>query len=125
VPDVRTIGPGTGGIGTLTLQSVLRQTDAFNQNDNVLPEMVNANSYMVNTTLNLAAGANTVTVQANSGGVVLIPPSTNTYTIALSTDLLYLSPTGVTMIPFDKNHMPTTLLLTAGGAINNIVVHWM
>ena len=69
----------------------------------------------------LIAGANTITVPAGTTAVAIFPPSSSAVTLQLKGTTgdtgFYLSPKSPTVLPFDQNNMPGTIVLVAGAAM--------
>lgn len=121
------IGTGSGGVGTARVGIDLQLTLVDDPGAAVAAILSNANSPCYPQSSNLSSGVNTITVPTKAGGVVIMPPSTNTQTITLkgaSGDTgVALSKTAPTVLTFDTTP-PGTIVLTTGGVINDTRFYW-
>lgn len=121
-----TLGVGTGGVATCTLNLTARFNFIGTTMGNALDfELFNANSPCDIQSLNLTSGVNTINATncpaiTSAGGVFLIPPAGNSTAVTLkgaSGDTgIALSLTAPTFVPFTIVP-PTSFVLTTGGAI--------
>ena len=124
----RIIGPGSsfsGVQGSSRITCPVVFTDNSGNRVIQLDEMDNPYSVLCEFQQDLSSGANTITppITGKAGGVVIIPPSTNTQSITLkgiSGDTgIGMAPNGWALIPFPQT-APTTFVVTAGAAITGV-----
>ena len=126
-----TVGPASGGIGTMTFEGYLDfQSSLLGNLGITLPKVTCAFSNFAQPVVALANGANTLAVPTSAAGFAFVPPSTNT-----TITLVIKGVSGDTGVPiaknapyilfFDKDNMPTNIVITASGTLSGCRVLWL
>ncbi len=126
------IGIGSGGVGTAVVELTANLAFPESSAKAVDYELKNANSPMVLQSVNLNSGANTVNNTTfpditKAGGVIIIPPSSNTATLVLkgvTGDMgVALSKIAPTVLTFDTSP-PSSFVVTAGASVTGLQLLW-
>lgn len=125
--DVRNVGPGTGGIGTRLLSLIMDDSQtAFTSHYSW--GVQNGNSIFADQGLIFSHGTNTVLVPYVAGGVLLIPPATNTISLSLLDSFgnsLILNPAAPFLWCFANGNAPANLVFTAGATISPVLLYFL
>jgi|GEM_PF-3820587 len=126
-----TVGPTSGGIGVMTVRSFLDFKSTLLGNFGItFPEVSCAFSSLAQPVVDLANGANTLVVPTAAAGIAFIPPASNT-TITLvlegaSADTgVPIAKNAPLILFFDKDNMPTNIVITASGTLNGCRLIWL
>ncbi len=126
-----TVGPSSGGFGTMTFEAFLDFKSASQGNQGfVLPKCSCAFSRFSQQRVDLVNGANTTDVPANSAGLWFQPPTDNT-TVTLTMKGVTgdtgtrISKTAPLIVFWDTASVPSEITITASGALNGCLLTWL